>query len=78
MIRIYTIGEHIDHAVSVTACCYGCHRYVVLDLERLAAKLGRDHSSMHDALVPKLRCDRCGRNDQVGLIVSPINTGPAR
>jgi len=36
----------------------------------LRDKLGPDHGAMHDDLVPKLRCSKCGGKD-LGLIVSP-------
>ncbi len=55
-----TIGECLDHGYGITAFCPAGHSRA-LDLDDLARRLGRAHGAMHDDLVPKLRCGRCGR-----------------
>ncbi len=67
-----TIGALIDNRYSLWAYCFakGCHHGQEFDLEELAAKLGRDHGAMHNDLVPKLRCAKCGSKD-VGLTGIP-------
>ena len=39
----------------------------------MAAKLGREHSSMHKDLVPKLYCSKCKSKD-IALILSTEST----
>jgi hypothetical protein len=73
MLRLTTIGELIDNAHNLRAHCRSCYHCVKLDLEVLAVKLGRNHGSMHDDLVPKLRCSECGSKD-IGLILSTKET----
>jgi hypothetical protein len=55
-VTLDTIGALIDNGYNLRAYCNApqCHHCVKLDLEALAATLGRDHSSMHKDLVPKL------------------------
>jgi hypothetical protein len=67
-----TLQEAIDEGLRIDAWCHarGCHHHSEIDLVALAARLGPEHGSMHDDLVPKLRCTKCG-GKAVGLIVSP-------
>jgi len=65
-LTIDTLGACIDGGYTITMHCEArhnglmCHYSKVLDLEKLAKKLGRDHSSMHNDLVPHLWCLKCG------------------
>lgn len=70
-----TIGDHIDERYTITAHCrcrppYG-ERSVNLDLEALAARLGRDHSAMAPDLIPHLRCSVCGRRPEMITVAPP-------
>jgi len=47
-----------------------------LDLHKIGEKLGFDHGSLHDDLVPKLPCSKCGSKD-LALIVSSKMAGMA-
>lgn len=68
----YTIQDKIDGGYNLHAYCHNpkCQHHQRLDLEKLKAKLGPDHSTMRDDLVPKLKCSKCGGKD-IGLILSP-------
>lgn len=68
ILSLTTIGALIDNAHNLRAYCNSCRHCVKLDLEALAARLGRDHGSMHVDLVPKLKCE-CGSKD-IALILS--------
>lgn len=70
-IHLDTIGSLIDNEHNLRAYCNNpeCHHCVMLDLEALAKRLGRDHSTMRDDLVPKLKCSACGSKD-IALILS--------
>lgn len=67
-----TIQDMIDGGYSITAYCHNtrCGHHAVIDLRMTRERLGPDHGAMHDDLVPKLRCARCG-GEQIGLIVTP-------
>lgn len=75
-ITIDTLGACIDDKYEIALYCYArhggdrCNWSKWLDLEKLAAKLGRDQSIMHDQLTPHLYCLRCGSRD-VGLRLDP-------
>ncbi len=69
MLSYNTIQELIDGGYTLTAHC-PCHHRQKLDLEKLKAKLGPDHSTLHVDLAHKLRCSKCGSKN-VGLILSP-------
>lgn len=58
---IDSIQSLIDGGYELTAYCEtrGCGHRALLPLDKLAAKLGPDHSTAHDVLVPKLRCSKC-------------------
>ena len=70
-LKVETIADLIDGDYGLTACCEagGCYNSADLDLEALARRLGRDHSSMHDALTPLLRCSKCGSR-KIGIRLS--------
>ena len=74
-ISLDTIGALIDNSHNLRAYCNApkCHHCVKLDLVALAAKLGRNHSSMHKDLVPKLYCSKCKSKD-IALILSTEST----
>lgn len=59
-ISLSTIQALIDHPHTLRAWCDRCGHHKVLDLQALGERLGFNHSTMHDDLTPKLRCDRCG------------------
>lgn len=70
-LKVETIGDLIDGDYGLTACCEagGCYNSADLDLDALARRLGRDHSSMHDSLTPLLRCSKCGSR-KIGIRIS--------
>jgi hypothetical protein len=72
-----TIGELIKGRYTLTAHCdnQACRHSKKLDLEALAAKLGRDHSTLHRDLAPKLKCEICG-GKTISLILSPDTSRP--
>ena len=72
-IRLDTIGSLIENKHILRAYCNSCRHCVKLDLEALADRLGRDHGSLHDQLVPKLKCSQCGSKD-IALILSTEET----
>ena len=57
--RLDTIGKLVDEGMTLTAYCHapGCGHSAGL---ALAGRLGRDHSSMAPALLPRLTCSKCG------------------
>lgn len=59
----------IDHPHTLRAHCNRCRHHTALDLQKLGERLGFDHSTLHDDLVPKLRCEKCGGKD-IGLTLS--------
>jgi hypothetical protein len=64
-----TIGALIDTGHLLSACCNNpkCRHYAKLDVVLLAEKLGRDHSTMRNDLVPKLRCSKCKKHQPYSL-----------
>lgn len=62
MAAINTIGALIDGGYQLAIHCdsLDCRHSAWADLPVLAERLGRDHGTMHDDLVPKLRCSKCG------------------
>lgn len=73
-----TIQDVIDSGDTIEAWCHrpSCRHHQALDFLKLRDKLGPDHGAMHDDLVPKLKCSKCGCK-QVGLIVQPKGTSKA-
>lgn len=67
-----TIQGMIDGGYAITAYCHNsrCGHRAVIDLHQIREKLGPDHGALHDDLVPKFRCGRCG-SKQIGLIMTP-------
>lgn len=78
-LTINTLGAILDGDYSLRACCYSlkCQHNATLDVEALARRLGRDHSSMHWDLIPNLRCSKCGGKN-IGLRLSPPTGSPGR
>lgn len=78
MINDNTIGAMLDAGMSLSAVCYreGCRHSAPLDLNRLAAKLGREHSTLRKDLCPRLVCSACGGKD-VGIWSSGGGRGPS-
>jgi len=67
-----TIQGMIDGGYSTRAYCQNakCGHYADLDWPALRDRLGPDHGSMHDDIVPLLVCSKCGGKD-IGLIMTP-------
>lgn len=60
---IDTIGALIDSLTTLTVYCAddNCWHGKDVDLEKLAARIGRDHSCMHSDLIKlNWRCEKCG------------------
>lgn len=57
-----TLQDAIDLGQTITAWCHNpkCAHHAELDLRELRDRFGPDHGAMHDDLVPKLRCMKCG------------------
>ena len=70
-----TLGALIDTDHMLRACCNNpkCRHVAKLDLEYLASKLGRNHSSMHKDLSPKPKCSKC-KSKNISLILSAKST----
>ncbi|WP_127524093.1 hypothetical protein [Mesorhizobium sp. Z1-4] len=64
-----TIQECIDNGYTIRAYCPNGHNKAI-DLVALADRLGGDHSALRDALLPKLRCSKCGEKANA-VIASP-------
>lgn len=60
-----TIGYMLDAGFDLWAQCYSpdCRRMAKLDLGALAARLGREHSTLRKDLCPRLKCSACGSKD---------------
>jgi hypothetical protein len=68
---IRTIGDLIDGRYRLAIYCedQDCRHWAWADLQALAARLGRDHGSMRDDLVPKLRCSACRGKRRKGVSI---------
>ena len=69
----HTLADRIRNGDMVRAYCHNlpaCGHSAELDLVKLAERVGPDHGAMHDDLVPKLKCAKCGGR-RIGLIVTP-------
>lgn len=77
MAKGWTVQQLIDEEFSIWAFCHNwrCHHRAKLNLQTLKAKLGPDASTMHDDLVPKLKCQKCG-GKEVGLTLIPRDKPP--
>ncbi len=67
-----TIQGMIDGGYLARAYCHNkaCGHHAELDWLALRDRLGPDHGSMRDDIVPKLKCSKCGGR-KIGLIISP-------
>jgi len=65
-----TLGECIANGYGIRATCLACWHHRELDLPALAARLGPEHSTLHDDLVPRLRCSKCG-SKRIALTALP-------
>lgn len=65
-----TIQDVLDSGDTIRVWCHHppCGHHGTLDFVALREKLGPDHGAMHDDLVPKLKCSRCG-GKKVGITV---------
>ncbi|MBN9067267.1 MAG: hypothetical protein J0H60_12645 [Rhizobiales bacterium] len=72
MARGWTFQRLIDERMMVTAYCHNsaCNHSQRLDLEKLRDRFGPDAPAMHDDIVPKLRCAKCG-SKKVDIRLSP-------
>lgn len=72
-----TIQDMIDVGDTIVAYCHNarCNHRAAVDLCLIREKLGPDHGALHEDLVPKLRCSRCG-GKRIGMIVTPAAKGP--
>ncbi|CAA0130295.1 Uncharacterised protein [Starkeya nomas] len=73
-----TLGSLIDNGHGLGVHCLNpeCRRYVELDLPALAAKLGRDHGSMHRDLAPIMKCTACGQKRVKFTLLAPTPSRP--
>jgi hypothetical protein len=65
-----TIGECITLGYGIRATCLACWHARELDLPALAERLGPGHGALHDDLVPRLRCAKCG-SKRIALTALP-------
>ncbi len=67
-----TIQTFIESGDKLRVYCHNssCNHHAELDMLALRDRLGPDHGAMHDDLVPKLKCSKCG-GKKVGLIHTP-------
>lgn len=68
-LSVSTLGDFIDEGYDYYAQCSDCSWRTRLSLERLAERLGRDHSALAGDLVPKLKCSRCGSKRMTFTVV---------
>ena len=54
-----TLGYLIDSRTQLRIYCGECRHNDWLDLEKAAAKFGRDYSYLADDLLPRLKCPKC-------------------
>lgn len=60
---VWTVQALIDDRMTLHASCNVCHHNRRLDLVVLRERLGPDAPAMARDLIPRLRCDACGRRD---------------
>ena len=67
-----TFAKLIADEMTVMAHCqsYRCHHRQELDIKALSERFGPDAPAMHDDLVPRLKCTKCG-GKQIGLTYTP-------
>lgn len=74
---VNTVGKLIDNGYKVALYCENprdgltCGFVKWLDLEKLAAKLGRDHGCLAADITPHLWCTKCG-GKKVSLRMHPF------
>lgn len=68
----WTFAKLIADGMTVRAFCQRsrCNHSQVLDLKALAERFGPDAPAMHDDLVPRLKCRKCGGRE-IGLTYTP-------
>lgn len=77
---ITTIGDLIDERYRLYVCCEAgtggtrCNHDALVDLQALAARLGRDHGCLAADLAGKFRCARCGSRENSIRIHPPTRT----
>ncbi len=71
-----TIGDLIDGDYTLRVNCEAseCYHHAVVDLEKLAGRLGRGHRALHDDVKPLFRCAKCGSKN-VSFTLSPGGGG---
>ncbi|MGE0653264.1 MAG: hypothetical protein AB7P12_16195 [Alphaproteobacteria bacterium] len=78
-ISLRTLGDLIENRHRLYICCEAspggrrCNHDALVYLEQLAVRLGRDHGCLHDDLVGKFRCARCG-SKAISLRIHPPTT----
>jgi hypothetical protein len=67
-----TIRDMIEAGESLWVTCHNplCGKSAELDVAALADRLGPDHGAMHDDLVTKFRCSKCG-GKRIGFTYIP-------
>ncbi len=63
---IQTLGDLLDHGFALNAFCDTCVRGFRVDLDDLAARLGRDYAHVGASL--PITCESCGNDDLVRLV----------
>lgn len=66
-LTVDTLGKVKALGGGISITCNICHKYSLLDLDKLIEKLGEDHGCMDWDLRPLFHCQRCragGRNDK--------------
>jgi len=66
-----TLGALIDDGYTVSAYCACRPGRRLLDLDALAARLGRDHSCLYPDLAPRLACADCGARPEAFTVAPP-------
>lgn len=72
-IGLSTIGALIDFKMTLRVHCntWDCMHAGTVDLNALAARIGRDHSCLAPEIKRYFRCTECGGRN-VGFILSPF------
>jgi hypothetical protein len=70
-IVLSTIGHLIDYGYRLSSWCSVCFRHGEIDLQALAARVGRDRSYLRPSL--RFRCKECGTDR--GQISPPMKNG---
>lgn len=73
MSRIATVGEFLDSGTALGLHCLDCHRYVVMELQPVVDRFGRDYLIV-GADTPfrrSLRCSVCGSRVMQMTVIAP-------